>query len=68
MATKRADAMRKAAKKRLAQAKVGLGKFKVKARKEMKRMGVLLKQHQTALKAAMKQHKRSLQAQRRAKA
>ena len=32
----------------------------------MKKMGVLLKQHQTAMKAAMKQHQRSMKAQRAA--
>ena len=56
----------RAAKKRLAQAKVQLAKLKVKAGKEMRRMGVLLKQHQAALKVAMKHHKRSLAAQRAA--
>ena len=56
----------RAAKKRLAQAKVQLGKFKVTARKQMKRLGVALKQHQAALKVAIKHHKRSLAAQRAA--
>ena len=59
-------AMQKAAKKRLAKAKVQLAKFKVTAGKQMKKMGVLLKQHQAAFKVAAKHHKRSLAAQRAA--
>jgi hypothetical protein len=66
MASKKVAAMQKAAKKRLAQAKVQLAKFKVKAGKEAKRLGVMLRQHQAALKVALKHHKRSLAAQRAA--
>jgi hypothetical protein len=66
MAKKNVAAMQKAAKKRLSQAKVQLAKFKVRAGKEAKRLGVLLKQHQAALKVAIKHHKRSLAAQRAA--
>jgi hypothetical protein len=58
--------MRAVAKKRLAQAKVGLAKFKVTAGKQARKMGVLLKQHGAALKVGLKHHKRSLQAQRAA--
>jgi hypothetical protein len=59
-------AMQKAAKKRLAKAKVQLSRLKVTAGKQMKKMSVLLKQHQAALKLAVKHHKRSLAAQRAA--
>jgi len=58
--------MQKAAKKRLAKAKVQLAKFKVTAGKQIKKAQVLLKQHQAALKVAVKHHKRSLAAQRAA--
>ena len=59
-------AMQKAAKKRLAKAKVQFSKAKATAGKQMKKMGVLLRQHQAALKVAIKHHKRSLAAQRAA--
>ena len=49
------------AKARLKKAKVKLGVFQRRARKEAARMGAALKRHQRALKAAMRSYKRARQ-------
>jgi hypothetical protein len=59
-------AMKATAKKRLAQAKLQLGKFKRSARKELAKMAVQLRMHKAALKTAAKRYKSSMKAQRRA--